>query len=72
MFSVDIHTDSIIQAVIRKDFRDCTIISVAHRLNTLVDFDRVAVLHEGRIVECDAPKVLLSRPDSRFKDLWEL
>jgi ATP-binding cassette subfamily C (CFTR/MRP) protein 1 len=71
-FSVDVHTDSIIQAVIREEFRDCTIISVAHRLNTLVDFDRVAVLHEGRIVECDAPQVLLSRPDSRFKQLWEL
>jgi ATP-binding cassette subfamily C (CFTR/MRP) protein 1 len=72
VFSVDIHTDSIIQAVIREDFRDCTIISVAHRLDTLVNLDRVAVLHGGRIVECDAPKVLLSKPDSRFKELWEL
>jgi ATP-binding cassette subfamily C (CFTR/MRP) protein 1 len=71
-FSVDIHTDAIIQSVIRKEFRDCTIISVAHRLNTLVDFDRVVVLHEGRIVECDAPHVLLSRPDSRFKELYEM
>jgi ATP-binding cassette subfamily C (CFTR/MRP) protein 1 len=72
VFSVDIHTDSIIQAIIREDFRDCTIISVAHRLNTLVDFDRVAVLHRGRIIECDTPQVLLSRPNSRFKELWEL
>ena len=70
--SVDIKTDAIIQAVIRKEFRDCTIIAVAHRLNTLVDFDRIVVLHEGRVVECDTPKVLLSRPNSRFKELYEL
>jgi len=70
--SVDIQTDSIIQSVIREHFRDCTIISVAHRLNTIVDFDRVVVLDEGRIVECDAPQVLLSRPNSRFKELYDL
>jgi ABC-type multidrug transport system fused ATPase/permease subunit len=71
-FSVDIHTDSIIQTVIREEFHNCTIISVAHRLNTIVDFDRVVVLHEGRVVECDAPQVLLSNPSSRFKELYEL
>jgi ATP-binding cassette subfamily C (CFTR/MRP) protein 1 len=72
LHSVDIHTDSIIQAVIREEFRDCTIIAVAHRLNTLVDFDRIVVLHEGRVVECDAPQVLLANPDSRFKELYEM
>jgi ATP-binding cassette, subfamily C (CFTR/MRP), member 1 len=71
-FSVDVHTDSIIQAVIREGFKECTIISVAHRLNTIDDFDRIVVLHEGRIVECDTPQVLLSRPNSRFKELYEL
>ncbi|KAE8452148.1 hypothetical protein EG329_001615 [Mollisiaceae sp. DMI_Dod_QoI] len=70
--SVDIQTDAIIQAVIREEFRNCTIISVAHRLNTIVDFDRVVVLHEGRVIECDAPHVLLSRPNSRFKELHEM
>ncbi|KAF4629494.1 hypothetical protein G7Y89_g8648 [Cudoniella acicularis] len=70
--AVNIHTDSIIQAVIREEFRDCTIISVAHRPNTLVDFDRIVVLHEGRIVEFGAPQVLLSRPGSWFKELYEL
>lgn len=71
-YSVDVHTDSIIQAVIREEFRDCTIIAVAHRLNTIVDFDRIVVLHEGRVLEVDEPQILLSRPDSRFKELYEL
>lgn len=71
-FSVDIHTDAIIQAVIREEFCDCTIISIAHRLKTIVDFDRIIVLHEGRVVECDTPQVLLSRPDSWFRELYEL
>jgi ABC-type multidrug transport system fused ATPase/permease subunit len=70
--SVNIHTDSIIQAIIREEFHACTIIAVAHRLNTLVDFDRIVVLHEGHIVECNAPQVLLSKPDSRFKELYEI
>lgn len=72
MTSVDSHTDSIMQAIIRDHFRECTIISVAHRLNTIVDFDRVAVLHAGRIVEYGVPQVLLSTANSHFRELYEL
>lgn len=60
------------QAVIREEFRHCTVISVAHRLNTIIDFDRVAVLHAGSIVECDKPQTLLTREGSRFKELYEM
>ncbi|KAL9616745.1 MAG: hypothetical protein Q9160_008402 [Pyrenula sp. 1 TL-2023] len=70
--SVDIHTDKLIQSVIRAEFRECTVIAVAHRLDNIVDFDRVVVLHEGRVVECNDPQVLLQREESRFRELWKL
>ena len=70
--SVDIQTDRTMQAIIREEFQDCTIISVAHRLNTIVDFDRVVVLHEGHVVESSKPQELLVQSESRFKKLYEL
>jgi ABC-type multidrug transport system, ATPase and permease components len=70
--SVDIQTDGIMQAIIRDEFQGCTIISVAHRLNTIVDFDRVVVLHDGRVVESGKPQELLAQSESRFKKLYEL
>lgn len=69
--SVDVHTDVLIQQIIREDFKDCTIISVAHRLGTIVDFDRIAVLSAGRIVEYGKPDELLKMEGSAFKELYE-
>lgn len=60
------------QAIIRDEFQGCTVISVAHRLNTIVDFDRVVVLHEGRVVESGKPQELLAQSESIFKKLYEL
>lgn len=45
---------------------------MAHRLQTVVDFDKVVVLQDGRIVELGSPRDLLERKDSIFKALWEL
>ncbi|KAJ3194255.1 hypothetical protein HK101_003141 [Irineochytrium annulatum] len=67
--SVDRETDNYIQKVLREDFEGQTIICIAHRLLTLVDYDRVLVLDHGRIVEFDAPHVLLSNPDSAMSAL---
>ena len=58
------------QRIIRSEFKDCTIIAVAHRLNTIVDFDKVAVLAAGKVLEFDTPKNLLAR-ESAFKELYE-
>jgi len=67
--SVDVHTDSLIQATIRKEFGACTILTIAHRLNTIIDADRVLVLDAGRIAEFDSPKALLSNRESIFYSL---
>ena len=69
--SVDVHTDVLMQRMIREEFTECTVVSVAHRLNTIVDFDRVAVLDEGRVVEVGVPGELLKLEGGRFRELYE-
>lgn len=69
--NVDVITDKLMQRVIREHFHGCTIITVAHRLNTIEDSDRVVVLSQGRIVEVGDPQVLLRTQGSRFKELYE-
>lgn len=64
--AVDLETDDLIQKTIRDEFKDCTVLTIAHRLNTIMDSDRVIVLDKGHIVEFDPPQVLLSRPQSIF------
>lgn len=56
--SVDYETDQKIQARIVESFADCTILCIAHRLNTILNYNRVLVLEDGRIVEFDNPKAL--------------
>lgn len=58
------------QKIIREHFGDRTILAVAHRLDTILDFDRIVVLDKGRIVEDGSPSELLSR-DSAFKVLYD-
>ncbi|XP_028401677.1 multidrug resistance-associated protein 4-like isoform X2 [Dendronephthya gigantea] len=64
--NVDDKTDKLIQETIRDKFKDCTVLTIAHRLNTIMDADRIMVLDAGRIVEFDEPYELLKRPDSAF------
>ena len=66
--NVDSETDALMQQIIREVFAQHTIITVAHRLNTIADSDIVAVLHEGNLVEFGPPGELLQRP-SMFRDL---
>ena len=67
--AVDVETDSLIQSTIRKEFTDCTIITIAHRLNTIIDSDRVLVLDHGSIAEFDTPDHLLANSESLFYSL---
>ena len=67
--AVDVETDSLIQSTIRKEFSDCTIITIAHRLNTIIDSNRVLVLDHGSIAEFDTPDNLLANYESLFYSL---
>ncbi|KAA8642644.1 uncharacterized protein ATNIH1004_011589 [Aspergillus tanneri] len=58
--SVDLETDALMQRLIRTAFASCTVIAVVHRLHTILDFDKVVVIENGRIVECGKPNELLN------------
>ncbi|GMP46870.1 hypothetical protein CsSME_00014867 [Camellia sinensis var. sinensis] len=60
--SVDSQTDAVIQKIIREDFVSCTIISIAHRIPTVMDCDKVMVMDAGWAREYEAPSQLLERP----------
>ena len=57
--NVDFKTDRQIQQVIRHKFKDSTVLTIAHRLNTIMDYDKVLVLDGGRVVEFDEPEMLM-------------
>jgi ABC-type multidrug transport system fused ATPase/permease subunit len=67
--SVDVATDALIQKTIRAEFADATVITIAHRLNTVMDSDRIMVLEAGRVVEFDAPPALLRNKEGAFSAL---
>ncbi|ORZ19904.1 multi drug resistance-associated protein MRP [Absidia repens] len=64
--AIDVETDAIIQETIRHQFKHCTIITIAHRINTVMDSDRILVLEKGSIVEFDTPQTLLGNKESSF------
>ncbi|KAK9326402.1 P-loop containing nucleoside triphosphate hydrolase protein [Lipomyces orientalis] len=67
--AVDVETDQILQETIRKEFKDRTILTIAHRLNTIIDSDKIVVLSAGKVAEFDSPENLLANPNSMFYSL---
>ncbi|KAG9510799.1 Multidrug resistance-associated protein 1 [Fragariocoptes setiger] len=67
--SVDVETDDLIQKTIREEFKNSTVLTIAHRLETIQDYDKVVVMEDGRAVEDGPPRVLIDRPSSKFRDL---
>lgn len=64
--AVDLETDDLIQKTIREQFGDCTVLTIAHRLNTILDSDKVLVLDAGRVAEFASPQTLLNDTQSIF------
>jgi ABC-type multidrug transport system fused ATPase/permease subunit len=67
--NVDVQTDALIQTVVREKFDKSTVITIAHRLNTIMDYDYVLVMDKGSVAEFDNPMVLKNRAGSQFADM---
>lgn len=67
--AVDPETEAVVQNTLQNEFADCTVLTIAHRLQTVVTSDRILVMSGGRVAEFDTPTALLSRPDSEFSKL---
>lgn len=67
--NVDPQTDGLIQTTIRQKFADCTVLTIAHRLHTIMDSDKVLVMDAGRAVEFDHPHILLQDESGSFSRL---
>ena len=68
---MDFETDALIQRALRKEFGSSTILTIAHRLQTVVDYSRILVLDQGTIREFDTPNALLQNPNSLFSNMVE-
>ncbi|KAJ3358537.1 Multidrug resistance-associated protein 1 [Allomyces javanicus] len=67
--SVDPQTDEIVQKTIRREFAGCTILTIAHRVATVMDYDKILTLDHGKVVEFDSPEALLADQESVFYSL---
>lgn len=69
--NMDSVTDKMLHKVIEEIFLDCTILTVAHRLHSVIDCDKVLVMNKGEMVEFDSPKVLIKDKSSAFHKMCE-
>ncbi|KAG6416777.1 hypothetical protein SASPL_124215 [Salvia splendens] len=67
--AVDVRTDALIQKTIREEFKSCTMLIIAHRLNTIIDCDNILLLDAGKVLEFDTPEALLRREGSAFSKM---
>ncbi|KAK7481440.1 hypothetical protein BaRGS_00027291 [Batillaria attramentaria] len=67
--AVDMETDDLIQQTLRTEFADCSVLTIAHRLHTVMDYDKILVLDKGRVSAFDSPQRLLEDTSSIFYDM---
>ena len=68
--SIDMKTEEKIQDIIHNTMTNCTIITIAHRIKTIIDYDRILVLDDGKVMEFDRPDALLADKNSLFYELY--
>ena len=68
--NVDHATDRLIQETIRNKFQECTVVTIAHRLDTIMDYDKILVLERGQVAEFDEPRALLRKERGIFLELY--
>ena len=64
--NIDIETEFLIQQTIEDVFKECTVLTIAHRINTIRNSDKILVMKEGKAEEFDTPKALLQNHNSLF------
>lgn len=69
--SIDYQSDALIQQTIREEFASSTILTIAHRLRSIIDYDRILVMDAGRVVEYDDPYTLIANKDTLFYSMCE-
>jgi ATP-binding cassette subfamily C (CFTR/MRP) protein 1 len=69
--SIDNDTDKMIQDMITEKLKDCTVMTIAHRLHTIMSSDRIIVMNAGKVAEVDAPAALKTKEGGIFKQMWE-
>ncbi|KAG0021359.1 Multidrug resistance-associated protein 4 [Entomortierella chlamydospora] len=67
--AVDLQTDLLIQETIKKNFANCTVLMIAHRLNTIIECDKILVMEDGRVVEFDHASKLIENKEGYFHNL---
>lgn len=67
--AVDPETEAAVQSTIQNEFSNCTVLTIAHRLKTVISCDRVIVMKDGQIIEFDAPATLQSNSNSEFSKM---
>jgi ABC-type multidrug transport system fused ATPase/permease subunit len=67
--SVDFETDREIQKTLRTSFAGCTVLTIAHRINTIMDSDKILVMQDGKAAEFAPPQELLEKDDSLFSEI---
>ncbi len=69
--SIDNVTEEVILQSIHDNFKDCTMITIAHRLKTIIGSDKILFMDNGRAVEFDSPQTLLNNKNGHFYKLWK-
>ena len=67
--NIDVVTEETIQKLITEEFKGATVLTIAHRLNTIIKSDQILMLDKGSLLESGSPKELLQNPDSNFNKL---